>query len=225
MGSIPLERFELASETGVHAIDAVPRRRRGRGLRLLYVGRLIRSKGLRDAIRALGLVDSGSGVSLDIAGDGEDRAECEKLVRRLQLDDRVTFHGRLPRAEVDALYRSADAFIFPSFREPSGNVVFEAMRFGLPVITTDVGGPGHVVDEEAGFCLPAVNPLQLASDLARAISQMSADHDMLQRMSHGAVRRLASWGLWDDKITWMYSLYRDVLRSQTRPPRTRRNTE
>ena len=45
------------------------------------------------------------------------------------------------RAEVEALYESHDLFCFPSFREPAGGVLYEAMRHGLPVITTDRGGP------------------------------------------------------------------------------------
>ena len=59
-------------------------------------------------------------VTLDVAGDGADRGLCEAEARRLGVADRVRFHGWVDRGTVNRLYEQADALIFPSFREPSG---------------------------------------------------------------------------------------------------------
>ena len=55
---------------------------------------------------------------------------------------------------IDDFYRAADVFVFPSYREPGGNVVFEAMSFGLPLVVGDRGGPGSAVDERSGIRVP-----------------------------------------------------------------------
>ncbi len=73
-------------------------------------------------------------VRLDIVEDGFDRQPCEQLTRDLHLTDRVQFHGTLGRELVDEFYAAADVFVFPSYREPGGNVQFEAMGHGLPLV-------------------------------------------------------------------------------------------
>jgi len=209
--SVPVQRFELAAETGVHRVETWPRLRLGGEVRLLYVGRVIRTKGLRDAIRALALIPDLAEVSLDAVGDGEDLDACERLANELQLGHRVRFHGRQPRSRVEQFYRESDVFLFPSFREPSGNVVFEALSYGLPVITTDRGGPAYVVNEESGIRLPAHSPEQLATDLADSIRRVVADPELRQRLSQGALVRAREVGVWESKIEWMRDLYQSVV--------------
>ena len=92
-----LRRFEIMSETAIEELPPeVDRSCRGGPVRLLYVGRLVRTKGARDAICAFDFLRDLS-VRLDIVGDGFDRTACEKLTSELGLTDRVIFHGRTPR--------------------------------------------------------------------------------------------------------------------------------
>ncbi|HWI31331.1 MAG TPA: glycosyltransferase, partial [Microbacterium sp.] len=101
LAGLTLKRFELMSETAVHEIHPpVDRSGRTGPVRLLFVGRIIRTKGLRDALRALGSVPD-LDVVLDVVGDGNDREACEELVRELGLESKVVFHGIIPRADVD----------------------------------------------------------------------------------------------------------------------------
>ncbi|MDB5387594.1 MAG: gylcosyl transferase-like protein [Planctomycetaceae bacterium] len=210
---IPLARFEVAAETGVHDVAPTARRLEDRGpeLRLLYVGRVIRTKGLRDLVQAMSLLADVPNLTLDAVGMGEDLAACRELAVKLNLEHRVRFHGRLPRADVETMYAQADVFVFPSFREPSGNVVFEALSHGLPVITTDRGGPGYVVDDESGIRVAADNPAQLAQDLASAIRRLAADAEMRDRLAKGAAQRARQLALWSNKINGMVDLYRNVI--------------
>ena len=116
---LPIGRFELAAETGIR--DLPPMRPRppvpSGSLRLLYVGRAVRTKGLRDLIRAMALLEDLPNVSLAVVGDGDDLPECRREADKLGVADRIVFHGRLPRAEVEQHYMQADVFAFPSFRE------------------------------------------------------------------------------------------------------------
>ena len=100
--------------------------------------------------------------------------------------------------------------MFPSFREPSGSVVFEALRNGLPIITTNTGGPGFVVDDSCGIRLAAQDPDQLAQDLASAIAGLASNPQRLQQLAAGARERIAAIGLWQNKLDWLMKLYTDV---------------
>jgi glycosyltransferase involved in cell wall biosynthesis len=212
LSGVPLARFEVMSETGIAELAAPVDRsgRDGQPVRLLFAGRLVRTKGARDAIRAVGRL-RGQPVALDVVGDGPDRAACETLTAELGLAEQVRFHGWLPREQVAGFYRAADIFVFPSYREPGGNVVFEAMAHGLPLIVSDLGGPGNVVDESCGIRLHPVSPDQYAADLAAAITRLVADGGLRRSLGEGARRRAAEVALWDSKVAQLEALYADVL--------------
>jgi glycosyltransferase involved in cell wall biosynthesis len=206
----PVRQLELMSETGIEALpESIDRTRRDQ-VRLLYVGRLVRPKGARDAIRAIGLLRD-LPVVLDVVGDGFDRAQCEALASELGILDRVIFHGWRSRAEVDNFYRVADIFVFPSYREPGGNVAFEAMGFGLPLVVSDRGGPGCVVNETCGIRVHPLTPDQYAQDIAAAIRRLVEDRDLRLSLGRGARKRAADIALWDKKLDQMDLLFAEVL--------------
>lgn len=207
-----IRRFEIMSETAVHSIrEPIDRTTRDGTVRLLHVGRIVRTKGLRDVIRAmvtLGDLD----VRLDVLGDGNDREACEELVRTSGLSERVVFHGKVSRATVDEFYERADVFVFPSYREPGGNVSLEAMSFGLPVIVCERGGPGANVDDSCGFRLATDSPEQLAADCAVAIRRLAEDRALRLRMGSAAREWAASHHLWQHRVERMEQIYAEVER-------------
>jgi glycosyltransferase involved in cell wall biosynthesis len=213
LAGLNVQRLEIMAETGVVRLPPPVNRSAGLEdrLRLLYVGRLVRTKGVRDAINAVShLADLG--VVLDVVGEGPDRAECEALVKRLGLRAKVVFHGRLPRARVDEFYRRADVFVFPSYREPGGNVQFEAMAHALPLIVSDRGGPAETVDRDCALTVHATTPEQYALDIAAAIRQL-ADPGVRRRMGAAARDRVKKVGLWETKFDRVDDLYRELLES------------
>jgi glycosyltransferase involved in cell wall biosynthesis len=211
--------FRFISETGPRGdlgdADALWARRRAAGgpVKFLYVGRIVRSKGLRDAIRAFRLLPGRDDLRFDVVGDGNDRAACE---REAAGDPRIRFHGKLPRADVDAWYEGADAFLFPSFREPSGNVVYEAMGFALPMIVADAGGPSFTVDDASGLRVAVRDPDRYARDLADAIARMAADAAARERWGRAARARVEDVGLWDRRIERMEDAYELALAEAAR---------
>ncbi len=116
------------------AVPVPPPARRGRGsgpMRLLCVGRLVETKNVLFLIRALArFVDRP--WTLDLIGDGPERARLESETHVLRLDGRVTFHGH--RDNVEDWYCAADLFVCPSRLEYGPLVVLEAMSFGLPAL-------------------------------------------------------------------------------------------
>ena len=221
LATIPLRRFEAMLELGID--DLAPPREVGRevgrdpGLRLLHVGRGVRTKGLRDAIRALAQLSDLPGLTLTAIGAGEDTPHARAEAAALGVAERVTFLGHQPHDRVLAAYGAADLFVFPSFREPTGGVLYEAMRAGLPVITVDYGGPAFITDEACALRLPLSTPQALARDIAGAVRRLYHDRDRLRAMAAAARTRVAAEGLWDNKVRRMTDLYAQVLAARGGP--------
>jgi glycosyltransferase involved in cell wall biosynthesis len=214
LGTIPLQRFEPVLELGIDDLAPdVARPMRPGSLRLLHVGRGVRTKGLRDAVRAMAQLRDLAGVTLTSAGEGEEIDICRAEAIRLGVADRVTFLGRLPRAEIEGLYASHDVFVFPSFREPAGGVLYEAMRHGMPVITAARGGPDHIVDDHSGLRLPVTTPEAFATAIAEAIRALAADPARVSALGEGARAKVGAEGLWSAKAARMVALYQGIVGS------------
>lgn len=214
---IPLRRFEVMSETGLDEIPpAIDRSGRSGPVRLLHVGRLVRTKGARDVIRAMAML-KGLPVRLDIVGDGPERAECERLIEGFGLGQRVTLHGWRPKAEVAEFYRQADIFVFPSYREPGGNVALEAMGHSLPLIVVDRGGPGSATDDTCAIRLPVSTPEALARDVSEAIRLLCHDPMLRYRMGNAARHHVAKTALWAAKLDRMDRIYAEVMKGGLHP--------
>ncbi len=208
---LSIRRFETMSEVALDEVNPrVARDRRPGPVRLLHVGRTVRTKGLRDLIRALSQLRD-LDVILDVLGEGNDRPACEELVTELGLGERVTFHGNVPRATVDEFYAASDIFAFPSYREPGGGVILEAMSFGLPLILCDNGGPASFVDSECAMLLPARSPEQLAADCARAIRTLVEDRELRFRMGESARRQAGERHLWRHRVAQMETLWDHII--------------
>jgi glycosyltransferase involved in cell wall biosynthesis len=215
LGDIPLQRFEPMLELGIDAVEpprAAPANTGAHkgALRLLHVGRGVRTKGLRDVVRALAHLPDLPHITLTSAGAGEEIALCRLEAQALGLGARIEFLGRQPREAVEDLYRSHDAFVFPSFREPAGGVLYEAMRHGLPVITAARGGPDFIIDDSCGLRLPVTTPTGFAADIARAIRNLDANRPLLEKLGQGARAKVLRDGLWAAKADRLVTLYNEV---------------
>lgn len=208
---MPLRRFELMCETGLVHLPSVdlPRTPPTGELRLLFVGRLVKTKGARYAIEALARMRD-LPLRLVLVGEGPDRDHCQDLVRELDLGDRVELRGFLSREAVDACYRDADVFVFPSYREPGGNVAWEAMSHGLPVITCDRGGPGESVDATSGLKLALSTEEQLIEDLAEAVRGLHEDRQRIVELGAGARRRAETHGMWSSRYDQLDQLVLEI---------------
>jgi glycosyltransferase involved in cell wall biosynthesis len=198
---IPSQRIRIIDELGVFEVNEERAPREDDGpVRLLYVGRVVRTKGARDLIRALSLLPTEPVMHLDLIGDGDDLPACRELAIQLGVEDRVTFHGKLPRPQVDAFYRAADIFTFPSFREPTGGVLVEAMSYGLPMVVADYGGPQSIVQDSFGIKVTPDNLENFAQGIAEAVATLAADPDGRETMREAALEYCRANYIWDRKI-------------------------
>jgi len=157
-------------------------------LRLVYVGRLVRTKGLFEVIEAMAaLKRGGRDVSLRIAGDGPAQAELMAASQRAGLGDRIRFLGGVFAAEKWRLWLDADVFVFPTYhREGLPYALLEAMAAGCVPVTAPVAAIADVMrDREHGLFVPAKD----APALATAVAALDDDRTGLFRMAEAARRR------------------------------------
>ncbi|WP_330455747.1 glycosyltransferase family 4 protein [Streptomyces sp. NBC_00820] len=165
--------------------------------RLLFVGSLERGtayKGVPRLLRAMSeLRERGSGVRLEVVGDGSAVGDYQHVAERLGLRSAVTFAGRLQGAELAAAYRRARALVLPTSYDSFPTVLVEAMASGRPVVTTPVGGiPGLVRDGENGLLVEPDD----ADGLRDALGRVLDDDALAGRLGAAArteVRENRGW--------------------------------
>ena len=104
---------------------------------------------------------------LTIFGDGVKKAELTHLCEKLGVKDRVIFKGHQPREVIAKEYAVSDVFVLASRAETFGVSFIEAMCCGLPVITSDCGGPQGFVNELNGVIVENCDAQKLAQAMNR----------------------------------------------------------
>lgn len=136
---------------------------------IVYVGRLVTEKGIRDLLEAVANLRT-EDASLLLVGDGPERRAARHIARRLRIDHRVVFVGPVPHQDVPPYLRHADVVVLPSWYEERGRVILEAMAAGAPVVATRTGGiPATIHDGVNGLLAPPHDPVGLAEALDRVL--------------------------------------------------------
>jgi glycosyltransferase involved in cell wall biosynthesis len=150
-----------------------PGRVSGAGANVVFflVAELVAASGVKFAVLAVQalLRRNLACFELVIAGEGPERPALEALVRDLGLTQHCRFLGARDRAARREQLQRCDVFVLPSFAEPFGVVLGEAMACGKPVIATRCGGPEFVVTEETGILVSGENVEELAGAMARFV--------------------------------------------------------
>jgi len=142
------------------------------GNHLLYIGRLSVEKGVDVLLNALSL----SNEALDIAGTGPDEQKLKDLCHKLNLNNRVTFHGQLLGADLEKLKREAKAIILPSiWAENMSLVLLESLAYGKLIIASASGGtPELIEDNKTGFLFPPGDISNLAQKI-KALNDITTE--------------------------------------------------
>lgn len=124
---------------------------------IISIAELHERKGLKYLVDAIPkVVEKYPNVKLVIAGEGKDRANLERQIKKLDIEHHVTLLGR--KKDISKLLKSSNVFVLPSRREAFGLVNLEAMITPLPVIASKVGGIKEIiVDGETGILVPPEN--------------------------------------------------------------------
>jgi glycogen synthase len=155
---------------------------------LLFIGRLVSTKGVSVLLRAARLLaDQGHAFELLVIGEGPERAALEKQAQASTLTSQVKFLGSLPAQEIEKYFAKASVIVVPSLAgEVFGLVVAENMLRGIPIVASDLGAFSEVL-AETGRLFPLGDAAGLASQIARLLVNPTEAADLAAAARHRAL--------------------------------------
>ena len=164
-------------------------------IRLLFVGRLSREKGLDRRLGGLARMTE-TDWRLDLVGPEVSSFDARARVDALGLAARVEFRGNLPQDEVATRYATAHGLALPTRAEALGNVIIESLLVGRPVIAAAVGGVPEVVTPDVGRLVEGEDDVAWAAALERFCGDVVAG-----RFEPAALRAAAEPWTWEAQAT------------------------
>jgi len=189
----PTDRFgQSVSETEIEARSKEPG-----PLRILFLGNVIRRKGLHTLLEAIS--SQPSAFRLDVVGGMKAETDYARGMREKAsvpgLRSMVRFHDSLENEDLTVKLKSAQVLVVPSSYEGYGIVYLEGMAFGLPAIGTAAGAASEIIsDGETGFIVPPDD----AKKLTDRLSMLANNRELLTRMSLMALERYRQQPTWDE---------------------------
>jgi len=172
---------------------------------VITVSRLVKKNGVNYLIEAMAKVNK---CKLLILGIGKDEKKLKKLVKKLNIEDRVFFLGHIKHNELTKYLWVSDIFCRPSLTEGFGNVFVEAMAAGLPVIASPVGGiVDFVEDGKTGLFCKVKNP----KSIANVINKLLKDKELYNRIVENGLEMVKEKYDWDYISVEMANIYKELV--------------
>jgi glycosyltransferase involved in cell wall biosynthesis len=165
---------------------------------LLFVGRLMQSKGVDDLLEAYERLELD--CQLLVAGPVRNEAYTDEIGSI----DGATYLGYVDKSVLDQLYVESDLFVFPTRSDVFPLVTLEAMASETPVVTTKVGGLPEQIPDGAGYLVPPNDPSAVAEAIEYVLAEKSRV-DKMGRRGRKAVSELYSWDAVAEEAVEVYS--------------------
>lgn len=182
--------------TGMSAVD--------NGFRVTFIGRFLGWKGMHLGLAAFARLSRHCpSATLSMVGAGPAERRWRAQASTLGVAGAVRWIPWVPYAAMPAIYRSSTVLLFPSLHDSSGNVVLEALSYGVPVICLDLGGPKMIVDDGCGRVIATAGRSAdaVVDALAATLIALAADPALRGRLRAGALRRAR-------QLTWRSAVAR-----------------
>ncbi|HCL00652.1 MAG TPA: hypothetical protein DHW42_11185 [Candidatus Marinimicrobia bacterium] len=137
---------------------------------ILFIGHLIKTKGIDYLIEALTNFDKNINFKLYLIGSGEEKENFIQIIKEKNLSEVADFVGSVNHSELVYWYNAADVLCLPSLREGIPNVILEALACGTPVVATDISNNSDIINKSNGILVEPKNSIQLASALKKVLS-------------------------------------------------------
>jgi glycosyltransferase involved in cell wall biosynthesis len=155
-------------------------------LKLIYIGRLVRAKGIFEAVEAVRLLQEQKiHVRLNIVGAGPDSEELRRSILDAGVQDCVQILGPQHGADKERVLGESDVLVFPTYREGLPYTLLESMAAGTVPVACSVGGIPDVLSKcQCGITVPPRDP----SAVAEAVHTLHRDREMARALSEAAHR-------------------------------------
>ena len=177
-------------------------------LNLIWVGSIDERKALGILISALGKVKHDN-WHLNVLGDGPLRGKCEQFARELGIYDKITFHGKVDRTQVQLVFAQSHIHVISSLGEGNPTVLWEAFSKAIPTLTLDHCGMSGVVSSECGIKIPIHSYRQVIDDMAQAIDNLIQHPEEIERLSKGTID-CAKKFMWNNRIDLYNKIYKRI---------------
>jgi glycosyltransferase involved in cell wall biosynthesis len=161
---------------------------------ILFVGNLIRRKGVSFLIESLNLLRGTIPEFLAIiVGQGEELQNLKSMVSRYALNSHVKFYGRISKTELSELCAAADVFVLPSTSEGHSVALLEAMASGLPIVASDIEGNRESVEDGVnGLLFKTASTEKLAEKLAIVLTDQNLKQVMSIKSSETYLKKFST---------------------------------
>ena len=181
--------INLEDKSDNEKVNRIKEKYKGRKI-LFSLGRLVKYKGFMFGIEAMKKVDNAIYL---IGGNGPLKEDFENYIKANLLEDKVELLGRIEDNDLDNYYKACDIYLFPSIMqsEAFGIVQLEAMKYGKPIINTNLGtGVNYVsIHNETGL---TVEPSD-SEELANAINKLLKDENLRNIYGEKARKRVQTF--------------------------------
>jgi glycosyltransferase involved in cell wall biosynthesis len=180
-----------------------------RDICLLYVGRLVKMKGLQILLESFKEANREvEMLKLLIVGDGPLRDELVEKTREYELVDRVLFLGPIPPNKLPSIYAASDIAVLPSAYEGLSRMLLEAMACGKAVIASDIPANRELItDGQDGFLVAPLAP----SSFKGAIVKLALNEGLRESLGKKAREKVSSGYSTSYRISRILDVYQKVL--------------
>lgn len=207
------EKVEILTENGVteeylNKVKLDKEQNKKDKIIIMWAGRMIYRKGLQLLLEVIPKVRTNKKFELWLVGDGAQREELQNIVEKEKINDKVIFKGKNDYLKMQKIYRKADIFIFPSIRETTGTVLFEAMSNNMPIISFKQNGAKNLIKEGTGILIELDNLEQIKNDLKEAIETLVDDDETRKQMGKNARKEIEENYTWEKKCEKILKEYK-----------------
>ncbi|WHH58875.1 glycosyltransferase family 4 protein [Petroclostridium sp. X23] len=177
---------------------------------VFFVGRLVQEKGVHILIDAIPkIIENYHDVKFVIGGKGPELDHLRAKAHFMGIGHRMYFTGYVSDEDLHKLYKCADIAVFPSLYEPFGIVALEAMAADVPVVVTDTGGLGEIVEHaQDGMKAYAGN----ANSVADCIIALLHHQELYEKVKENARNKIKNYYNWDLISRQTLAVYTEVVR-------------
>lgn len=182
---------------------------------IIVIGALTARKAVGIFLQALAKVRQRDLLHVDIVGDGPMKSELQKYAQNQNLDNLITWHGKLPRAEAIKVFNSAHLHVITSVSEGNPTTIWEAMSYGVPTMSFDHCGMHDTICEKCGIKIPISKQYKdCVAAVTHNIDELLEHPERFRELAQGTIE-CAQHFTWAEREKILNNLYASLLLKKT----------
>lgn len=181
---------------------------------IIIIGRLDANKAVGIFLEALTQVQHYNLLHVDVVGDGPLRSVLQQYAIRHKLNEAITWHGQLPRAEAVKIFNSAHLHVITSVSEGNPTTIWEAMSYGVPTMSFDHCGMHDTICDKCGIRIPISKRYEdCVTTLARNIDALIEHPERFYQLALGTIN-CAHRYTWERREKFLNNLYDSLFQNK-----------